>query len=91
MRYREERTFTVQLHLAAGFDDGYEGDEDGYAWFERFEGVVKPRLVRAIFEALRSDPGWKVTAAPRGRDPGEYLEIEVERTEAASPPRGTPS
>lgn len=91
MRYREERTFTVQLHLTAEFDDGYEGEEDGYAWFERFEGTVKPRLVRAVFDALRSDPGWKVTAAPRGRDPDEFLEIDVERTAGALPGSGTPS
>ena len=83
MRYREDRTYSIQLHLAAEFDEDYEGDEDGYAWFERFEGVLKPRLIRAVFDALRSDPGWKVTAAPRGQDPSAFVEIDVERIPGA--------
>jgi hypothetical protein len=79
MRHREEREFVVHIHLGAEFDESYEGDDDGYAWFARFEEVVKPRLVKAVIDALRSDPGWKVASAPRGRDPDRFLEIAMER------------
>ena len=79
MTHREERTFTIELHLRADFDEGYEGDEDGFAWHARFEEAVKPALLRAVFAALRSDPGWSVRSAPRGRDPGRVVEIDVER------------
>jgi hypothetical protein len=82
MRYREEREFVVHIHLGAEFDDGYDGDDDGYAWHARFEEVLKPRLIKAVIDALRSVPGWKVAAAPRGRDPDEFFEIAVERETA---------
>ena len=87
MIHREERGFSIQLHLAAEFSEDYDGEEDGYAWFERFESVLKPRLVKAVFDALRSDPGWKVISAPRGVDPSVGVEISVERA-VGSPPRG---
>jgi hypothetical protein len=85
--HREERGFSIHLHLAAEFSEDYEGDEDGYAWFERFETVLKPRVVKAVFEALRSDPGWKVISAPRGMDPSVGVEIAVERA-VGSPAKG---
>ena len=79
MPHREERQFAIQLHLVAEFADDYEGDEDGYAWHERFEQELRPAVIRAVFDALRARPGWTVTAAPRGRDPSETLEIRVQR------------
>jgi len=79
MTYREERTFVVELHLSAEFGDDYEGEDDGYAWFERWDRLVRPRVVRAVFEALASDPGWKVIPSPRGLDPSTAIEIGVER------------
>jgi len=75
--HREEREFSIVLHLSAAFDDDYDGDEDGYAWHERFEQVLKPRLVAAVFDALRADPAFKVLSAPRGRDPERVLELDV--------------
>jgi hypothetical protein len=77
--HREERSFSIELHLVAEFDDAYEGDDDGYAWFERFERELKPALVRGVFEAVRGAPDWTAVAAPRGRDPGVAVEIEVRR------------
>ncbi len=79
MTHREEQSFSIELQLVAEFDDDYEGDDDGYAWVESFERDLKPRLVRALFDALRADPRWTATAAPRGRDPSRALEIEVRR------------
>jgi hypothetical protein len=77
--HREERSFSIELHLVAEFDDAYEGDEDGYAWVESFERELKPALVRGVFEAVREAPAWTAVAAPRGRDPGVAVEIEVRR------------
>ena len=75
--HREERTFTIDVNLVAEFDDSYEGDEDGYAWVQRFESGLKPRLVAAVTEALRSDPRFTLLAAPRGKDPERALELEL--------------
>ncbi|MFO7179520.1 MAG: hypothetical protein DIU78_012550 [Pseudomonadota bacterium] len=77
--HREERDFSIVLHVAAEFGDDYDGDEDGFAWFESFERELKPRLVAAVFDVLRSDPRFATVAAPRGRDPERALEIAVTR------------
>jgi hypothetical protein len=77
MPHREERSYSVELHLVAEFDDAYEGDEDGFAWFERFESALKPRLTAALSEALRADPRFQLLAAPRGKDPERTLELEL--------------
>ncbi len=74
---REERSFSIDIALVAEFDDAYEGDEDGFAWFERFEASLKPRLTAAVSEALRSDPRFQLLAAPRGKDPERSLELEL--------------
>lgn len=77
MIHREERSYAIHLNLAAEFAEDYEGDDDGYAWFERFEHELKPRLLNALFDVLTRDPGWDVVAAPRGRDPDTAIELEV--------------
>ncbi len=52
--HREEREFSIILHLGASFDESYEGDEDGFSWLkERFDGDLKPRLLRAVFNVLQ--------------------------------------
>jgi hypothetical protein len=76
--YKEERDFSIVIHLSAGFDESYEGDLDGFAWFEQhFEQELKPALVRGVFELLRSHPRFVAVAAPRGRDPDRALEVEL--------------
>ncbi|RYZ09374.1 MAG: hypothetical protein EOO73_03500 [Myxococcales bacterium] len=75
--HREERSFSIELALVAEFDEAYEGDEDGFAWAERFDALLKPRLVAAITEALNADPRFQVRAAPRGKDPERTLELEL--------------
>jgi hypothetical protein len=76
--HREEREFSVIFQLFSEFDDDYTGDDDGFAWHERFEQRLKPRLLAAIFDVLRSDPEWEALAAPRGRDPERALEISLQ-------------
>jgi hypothetical protein len=75
--HREERSYAVEVSLVAEFDDSYEGEEDGFAWFERFESTLKPRLTAAVTEALRADPRFQLLAAPRGKDPERTLELEL--------------
>jgi hypothetical protein len=77
MPHREERSFSIELNLVAEFDDSYQGEEDGFAWFERFESGLKPELIRAVTEALRRDPRFQLLAAPRGKDPERTLELEL--------------
>jgi hypothetical protein len=75
--HREERSFAIELALVAEFDESYEGDEDGFAWHQRFEEVLKPRLIAAVTSALRGDPRFSLVAAPRGKDPERALELEL--------------
>ncbi len=75
--HREEGTFTVHIELSAEFGETYDGDDDGNAWLERWRARVQPRLVRAIFEQLRAEPGFSAVPASRGRNPEDDLEIAV--------------
>ena len=77
MPHREERSFSIEVSLVAEFDDAYEGEEDGFAWFEHFEAGLKPRLTAAVTEALRLDPRFQLLSAPRGKDPERTLELEL--------------
>jgi hypothetical protein len=85
--YREEGRFIVRLDLSAEFGDDYEGDDDGYAWLERWRERVRPQVVRAVFDALRKDPAFEVVAAPRGVSPDEEVDISVrwKKAEGVSP------
>lgn len=83
MDHREERELTIRIHLSASFDPDYEGDEDGYAWYARFERELKPELTRALFGVLRSHPRFKALPAPRGGDPDAVLEIDLSFVPAA--------
>jgi hypothetical protein len=75
--HREEGRFLVRVELSAEFADDYEGDDDGNAWLEDWRVALKPRLVRAVFEALRSDPRFEAIPVSRGASPDDELEIAV--------------
>jgi hypothetical protein len=77
MPHREERSYSIDVNLVAEFDEAYEGDEDGFAWVQRFEAALKPKLVAAVTEALRTDPRFSLLVAPRGKDPERTLELEL--------------
>jgi hypothetical protein len=77
--HREESRFTVRVELSADFADDYEGDDDGFAWLARWQATVRPRLLRAVFEALRSDGGFEAVPVSRGASPEREIEIEVRR------------
>ena len=75
--HREEGSLTIRLDLSAEFGEDYEGDDDGNAWLEEWRTSVQPRLVRAVFETLRSDPRFDAIPVTRGRAPDENVEVEV--------------
>ena len=77
MTHREQKTFTITLHLCADFQDDYTGDEDGFVWHERFQQAVRPALIAALHDALRAEPRFHAVAAPRGRDPESALDLNV--------------
>jgi hypothetical protein len=77
VNHREEKTFSITLHLSAEFSADYTGDDDGFAWHERFQRSVRPQLVAAVYDALRADPKFHAVAAPRGRDPEVALDLDV--------------
>jgi hypothetical protein len=81
--HREEGRFVVRVELSADFDEGYQGDDDGYAWLRRWRERVRPRLARVILEELRADPGFDAIPTSRGISPDEGLEVTVrfKRTE----------
>lgn len=75
--HREEARFVVRIELSAEFDEDYEGDDDGYAWLHRWQAHVQPRLLRAVFDQLRADPGFDAIPVSRGKSPDEEVEIAV--------------
>ena len=83
--HREEGSFTVRVELSAEFGEDYEGDDDGNAWLERWRARVQPRLVRAVFEQLRSEPGFTAIPVSRGSNPEVAIEIAVRFGPSASP------
>ena len=79
MDYVEEREFTLRLQVRCVFPEGYEGDADGYAWWEQFPAVAA-QLVRAAAQAATAS-GWTVRPANRGRPADEEVMLVLERTE----------
>jgi hypothetical protein len=77
--YREQRELVIRLHLAAEFDDAYEGDEDGYEWYGDFDRRVRPALVRELIRVLSAEGTFRITPINRGLDSHEELELSVER------------
>jgi hypothetical protein len=82
--HREEGHFVVRLDLSAEFDESYEGDDDGYTWLRRWQESVRPRVVRAVFDALRADPSFDAVPVSRGKNPDDEVEISIRfRTDRA--------
>lgn len=75
--FLEEKNFTFRFSLEATFPENYEGEEDNYAWLQEWERLVKPELVKTIFEALRRYPAWTVHVRNRGISPEDEIEIAV--------------
>jgi hypothetical protein len=77
--YVEERQFTLRLEIRREFPEDYDGDDDGYAWWQD----VAPRaaeIVRAAAQILATQPGWRVRPANRGRPSDDEVTLVVEKS-----------
>jgi hypothetical protein len=80
MDHVEEKEFTLRLEVRCVFPENYEGDNDGYAWWEEFPAAAA-EIVSAAARSLAAR-GWSVRAANRGRPADEEVTLVVERTAA---------
>ena len=76
--YEERAEFVLRFSLEARFPESYEGEADGYAWLRRWEEVVKPDVIAAVFAALGRHPGWTARVRQRGISHDREIEIVVE-------------
>ncbi len=79
MRFVEERDFTLRLDLRCAFEEGYDGELDGYAWLREFQDRIVPRVVDAAVRAIRAHPDWTVRPGNRGRAIEDEVTLVVER------------
>lgn len=77
--YAEERSFLLRVSLEAHFPDGYDGDDDEYAWTQEWETRMKPELLKAVFSALRRHAGWSAHVRNRGASERDEIEIVVSK------------
>jgi hypothetical protein len=77
--YQEEKTFTLRFSLEASFPDDYDGDDDHLAWLGEWESVIKPQMLKQIFESLRQHPAWTSRIRNRGISSTEEIEIVLGR------------
>jgi hypothetical protein len=79
MRFVEERDFTLRFDLRCAFEDGYDGELDGYAWLRDFQDRIAPGVVEAAVHAIRAHAGWTVRPGNRGRALEDEVTLVVER------------
>lgn len=75
--YREEKTFTLRFHLEAQFPEEYEGDEDAHAWEHDWEARIKPEILKAVFDSLRTHSSWSAHVRNRGMSAHDEIEIAM--------------
>ncbi len=83
--FLEEKNFTFRFSLEAKFPENYEGEEDQYGWVQEWERLVKPQLLKTIFEVLRRYPSWTVHVRNRGISPENEIEISVAKDYSTPP------
>jgi hypothetical protein len=77
--YQEEKSFAMKFTLEASFPDDYEGEEDNKVWVREWEALIKPEIVKLVFEALRRHPGWTSHIRNRGASPADEIEVVLAR------------
>lgn len=82
MDYTEEREFALRLSVRCVFPEDYQGEDDGFAWWEEFSDI-SAEIVRAAAQIVARRPGWKVRPANRGRPADEEVTLIVERAAGA--------
>jgi hypothetical protein len=78
MEHVEEKEFTLRLEVRCAFPESYEGDEDGYAWWEEFPAVAAEIVAAA--SRIAAARGFAVRAGNRGRPAEEEVTLVIERT-----------
>ncbi|MFI5008394.1 MAG: hypothetical protein ACHQKZ_13185 [Solirubrobacterales bacterium] len=79
MRFVEERDFTLRFDLRCAFEEGYDGELDGYAWLREFQDRIAPQVVEAAVRAIRAHPDGTVRPGNRGRAIEDEVTLVVER------------
>jgi len=77
--YQEEKSFALKFTLEASFPDDYEGEEDHQMWVREWEGLMKPEIIKLVFESLRRHPGWTSHIRNRGASPADEIEVVLQR------------
>jgi hypothetical protein len=76
MDHVEEKEFTLRFEVRCVFPADYEGDADGYAWWDEFPALAAEIVAAARGLAARD---WTVRPANRGRPPDEEVTLVLER------------
>jgi hypothetical protein len=82
--YVEEKELEIRIRFRAAFSESYQGDDDGYEWWDRIEASLRQRLQRAVIEALAAEKGFRITPVSRGHAESRVYEVLVERVEHAT-------
>ncbi|MDG2305321.1 MAG: hypothetical protein P8R42_11855 [Candidatus Binatia bacterium] len=70
--------FSLEVEIA---DEQLDDDDfDEASWRAEWERAVKPRIVRAVFDALRETPEWTSHIRNRGAPTDSEIEVVVSRT-----------
>ncbi len=73
--YQEEKTFTLRFSLEASFPEDYDGEADHEGWVREWEALIKPDVLKTVFESLRQHPAWSAHIRNRGKSPADEIEI----------------
>ncbi len=82
--FHEHKTFTLRFSLEAAFPDDYEGELDNHAWVAEWEQLVKPELIRLVFDSVRRHYAWSAHVRNRGLSPADEIEIVLNRNFAGT-------
>ncbi|MBM4125148.1 MAG: hypothetical protein FJ246_09405 [Nitrospira sp.] len=84
---QEEKTFTLRFSIEASFPEDYDGEEDNHQWTQDWERLIKPEVLRVVFDALRKHPNWTAHVRNRGLSPLDEIEIALVKDLSKSPLR----
>ena len=77
--YHEEKTFTLRFSLEAWFPEDYDGEADQQAWVQEWEALMKPAVIKTVFDSLRQHPAWAAHVRNRGKSSVDEIEIALSR------------
>lgn len=77
--YHEEKTFTLRFSLEASFPEDYDGEADQQGWVREWDALIKPDVIKTVFESLRQHPAWAAHVRNRGKSSSDEIEIVLSR------------